>query len=859
MKDPTMKPTNRSLANGARALLAPGLATGLAVGLSLSQGFASVALGHDGCKDPLATASVAAEPAVVKTALSSHAETKGASVASTNPVPRKGAAAPKGGTQFSIRKVEQAAQTGVDFAPVIPGMTAYTSAAIAVPTGIPEEVEIQIPFEGRLETVRLFRTSMRSAGFKVLVDHGGGALVEEAAPPHRTSRGSVLSDGTPVAASIVDGKLTAMITADGDIIWVQPSSDFFAGRPANEHVVYRRSDLAPMDGRCGIDDAGLALPDWMNGIPNDPAESNGSVSGGGFPGMPLGGGESGAGEGDGGVAGASPFLTKIAFDADFEFYQRNGSNVAATVNDIETVMNNVTFVYDRDVNISYEYTTIVVRATSADPYTTSVMTNLLCEFRTKWNTTPENEISRDVAQLFTGKTIQGSVIGLAWLGVVCNQNGNDCSGFGNLAYSSVESRFTTIADFRTTLSAHELGHNWNAQHCDATNPCNIMCSAVNSCQGSTGTNLRFSTSEQNQIVAYRNSVTCDVALPAPIALPFSETFEALSVNTNNWIFNKGGSLSTAALNEPSPTRSLNLNTLTANTYGDDEIRSNFMLLGGQSTATVGYFVQRTGVESGEQLVVEYFNNLLKWQALNTITSDGINQTTFTEFTHTLPANALHNKFRIRFRTQGDQVDDNWYIDNVSVVAVVLPANDECANATAIGTGVFAFNNATATNSATTLPAACDGGVGTTMQRDIWYLFTAPCTGTAKITTCGTTAFNSRLAVYSLACPTTGTLVGCNNDDPNCTNGGASVTFSAFAGGSYFVRVGANSTGGAGTLTVTCTEVVPCPPDLNGDGAVTAEDLAFLLGAWGTPNADVNDDGFTDANDLAILLGAWGDC
>ena len=854
-----MKPTNRSLAHDARALLAPGLATGLAVGLSLSQGFASVALGHDGCKDSLATASVGAEPAVVKTALSSPAETKGASVAATTPVRQKGAAAQKSGTRFSIREVEQAAQKGVDFAPVIPGMTAYTSAAIAVPTGIPEEVEIQIPFEGRIETIRLFRTSMRSAGFKVLVDRGGGELVEEAAPPHRTYRGSVLSDGTPVAASIVDGKLTAMIPAGGDIIWVQPSSDFFAGRPANEHVVYRRSDLAPMDGRCGIDDSGLALPDWMNGIPNDPAESNGAVFGGGAPGMPIGGGESGTGGGDGGVAGASPFLTKIAFDADFEFYQKNGSNVTATVNDIETVMNNVTFVYDRDVNISYEYTTIVVRATSADPYTTNVMTNLLCEFRTKWNTTPENEISRDVAQLFTGKTIQGSVIGLAWLGVVCNQNGNDCSGFGNLAYSSVESRFTTIADLRTTLSAHELGHNWNAQHCDATNPCNIMCSAVNSCQGSTGGNLKFSPSEQNQIVAYRNSVTCDVALPAPIALPFSETFEALSVNTNNWIFNKGGSLSTAALNEPSPTRSLNLNTLTANTYGDDEIRSNFMLLGGQSTATVGYFVQRNGVESGEQLIVEYFNNLLKWQALNTITSDGINQTTFTEFTHTLPANAMHNKFRIRFRTQGDQVDDNWYIDNVSVVAVVLPANDECANATAIGTGVFAFNNATATNSATTLPAACDGGVGTTMQRDIWYLFTAPCTGTAKITTCGTTAFNSRLAVYSLACPTTGTLVGCNNDDPNCTNGGASVTFSAFAGGSYFVRVGANSTGGAGTLTVTCTEVVPCPADLNGDGAVTAEDLAFLLGAWGTPNADVNDDGFTDANDLAILLGAWGDC
>ena len=52
------------------------------------------------------------------------------------------------------------------------------------------------------------------------------------------------------------------------------------------------------------------------------------------------------------------------------------------------------------------------------PYTTSVMSDLLCEFRNKWNATPENQIQRDLAQLFTGKTITGSVIGLAWLGAV---------------------------------------------------------------------------------------------------------------------------------------------------------------------------------------------------------------------------------------------------------------------------------------------------------------------------------------------------------------------------------------------------------------------------------------------------------
>jgi hypothetical protein len=47
------------------------------------------------------------------------------------------------------------------------------------------------------------------------------------------------------------------------------------------------------------------------------------------------------------------------------------------------------------------------------------------------------------------------------------------------------------------------------------------------------------------------------------------------------------------------------------------------------------------------------------------------------------------------------------------------------------------------------------------------------------------------------------------------------------------------------------------PDLNGDGAVNAADLAILLGAWGsTGPGDLNGDGTVGAEDLSILLGAW---
>lgn len=56
-------------------------------------------------------------------------------------------------------------------------------------------------------------------------------------------------------------------------------------------------------------------------------------------------------------------------------------------------------------------------------------------------------------------------------------------------------------------------------------------------------------------------------------------------------------------------------------------------------------------------------------------------------------------------------------------------------------------------------------------------------------------------------------------------------------------------------------VTPAPAlagDLNGDAHVDAQDLAALLGAWGSANAaaDLNHDGVVGAPDLSILLSAW---
>ena len=51
----------------------------------------------------------------------------------------------------------------------------------------------------------------------------------------------------------------------------------------------------------------------------------------------------------------------------------------------------------------------------------------------------------------------------------------------------------------------------------------------------------------------------------------------------------------------------------------------------------------------------------------------------------------------------------------------------------------------------------------------------------------------------------------------------------------------------------------CVGDLNGDGQVSAPDLATLLSAWGAAEGDLTGDGTTNAQDIATLLSAWGAC
>jgi hypothetical protein len=699
-----------------------------------------------------------------------------------------------------------------------------------LPRDLPATFTVEAPLGAQVVTLELHKHSVRSDRFKVLVDDGR-SLQEVEAPAIRTYRGSLAGrPNTSVTGSLLPTGLSAVVTLeDGSAFGIQPLHDLCSDLPATSvHATYAASDVA-------VDEAGCAL-----GRPGFESEL--------YRVAPS--------SGDGGsLAGTTPQQVEIACETDYEFFQKNGSSVANTVNDIENIIANVNTIYDRDVNIVHEISVMIIRSAAADPYAGTTIDARLNEFDALWGAAPLNGAFRDIAHMFSGYNFSGGTIGLAYLGVVCQA----ASGVG---YGVVESRYTTTLTFRVSLSAHELGHNWNCTHCDTdgNDACHIMCSANGACGGISGSNLKLDGRSITETTNYVNAVSCDFARQLPIAPPLIDDFDlGTALATTRWSYNDGVIISATALNEPTAPNSMNLGSVGTGDYDDDECRTNVVQLGGLAAASVSYWTSRLGVEAGEQLFVEYLNSSLDWVTLNTVTSDGVAVTGFAFHEHILPADARHNQFRLRFRVNGNDSADNWYVDSLRVLGP--PANDACAGAIDAPVGTTAFTTAPATDSIGSLPAACNDGAGTVFAKDVWFRHTATCSGTLTIETCGAATFDTRLAVYAgSTCPTSTTLpAGCDDSTAGCAGNGGRVELNVTAGSTWLIRVGAPvaGTGGSGVLSISCG--TPCAPDLNADGLVDGSDLGVLLGGWGSPAGDLDANGTTDGGDLGIMLGAWGPC
>lgn len=371
-------------------------------------------------------------------------------------------------------------------------------------------VDVQLPIDGELLTLHLEPNSVRAPEYRVSVQLDDGSLVPVEPSPVNTLVGwSDELPGLTAAASLTEEGLRGVLTMpDGTKYAFEPVDATIQGVQAGAHVVYGSHDVIPHGGTCGATDA------FLNQAENIVEALEGDAAAGG------------AGAGD-----EVCHLTQIAADADFAYYQTFGASVINVENRINLIINTINEQYESQVGIRHEITEIVVRTSAAsNPYSTTNAGVLLSQFSNVWATAPENQIKRDVAHLFTGNDLQGTTIGIAWLGTICQSP----SGQG---YSL--SQHLTQFSCMTDLTAHEIGHNWSAPHCN--------CPSFTMNPGLTCAN-NFSAGTINQIIAFRDTRTCLTDCFEP--LPNETCSNATLVSNGSFPYNNLGA-TTDGPDEPS--------------------------------------------------------------------------------------------------------------------------------------------------------------------------------------------------------------------------------------------------------------------------------------------------------------------
>jgi len=202
-----------------------------------------------------------------------------------------------------------------------------------------------------------------------------------------------------------------------------------------------------------------------------------------------------------------------------------------------------------------------------------------------------------------------------------------------------------------------------------------------------------------------------------------------------------------------------------------------------------------------------------------------------------------------------------------------PENDLCDDALATSDGAVPFSTINATTDGPAHTACTEASADTQVGSDIWYDYTATCTGTLTVTTCeqlgGSADYDSKLAVYDgCSCPVgDANILGCNDDDTINPCGGvptfqSTLAVPVAAGQCYKIRIGGFK-GAHGTGTFIVSGDCECPTDVNGDGTTNVLDLIDLLLCFGLPAVpecvaeDINGDGTVNVLDLIDLLLAFG--
>lgn len=289
-------------------------------------------------------------------------------------------------------------------------------------------VRIQSP-ERSLD-LALFPRDLRSRRFKALNTGPEGVTALDRAPSN-TFMGTVRGEsGSQVRLTMKDGSAEGYVFSGGERYLVEPASRYSEKANPGDLVIYQPGDH--------LDDSGFScMSEFEERLEK--------------------GKEFALEPGRGLLEG--PGVIELATDADFEYVNALGGAAQAN-QEILSILNMVEGTFQQEMNLSIS---VVFQHTwtTADGYNGSTGQNLLFSFKAYWNTNfPAADFPRDTAHLFSAKPAVLSM-GQAFLGTICSAPQSAYGFSGRISW----------APGKYLVTAHELGHNLNANHADTAQGC----------------------------------------------------------------------------------------------------------------------------------------------------------------------------------------------------------------------------------------------------------------------------------------------------------------------------------------------------------------------------------------------------
>jgi len=205
------------------------------------------------------------------------------------------------------------------------------------------------------------------------------------------------------------------------------------------------------------------------------------------------------------VARSAGAVSEITLSAigDFEFTSARGGDSAA-IAAITTRLNNVDGYFSEQVGVQINVPpdAIEVNSDPADPFTDTLDSGILLDELSEYRLQTAVHNSRGLTHLWTGRDLDTTTVGVAWRGTLCE----DYFGAG-----LSEGNGGALID--SLIAAHEIGHNFGAQHdgetgtsCASETGRFIMSPSING-------SLEFSACSIGVMQASAAAASCVTALP----------------------------------------------------------------------------------------------------------------------------------------------------------------------------------------------------------------------------------------------------------------------------------------------------------------------------------------------------------